>query len=73
MGVQGKHLLFVDKCAAQTSGMPLLTNVKVVYYRPSATSMLQPLGLGIIKVFQALVYEAPSTKPCAFEGLGTGH
>jgi hypothetical protein len=66
-------LLFVDNCAAQTSGTPFLTNAKVVYYPPNATSMLQPLDLGTIKVFQALVWEAPSTKPCAFNGLGTGH
>jgi hypothetical protein len=45
----------VDKCAAQTSSTPFVTNVKVVYYPQNATSLLQPLDLGIIKVFQALV------------------
>jgi len=56
MGVQDiTFLLFVDNCAAQTSSTPFVTNVKVVHYPPNATSLLQPLDLGIIKVFQALV------------------
>jgi len=49
--------------------MPFLTNVKVAYYPPNATSMLQPLDLGIIKVLQALVSEAPSKSLVCFMDL----
>jgi hypothetical protein len=66
-------LLFAYNCATNPSGMSFITNVKVVYYPPNAKSMLQPLDLGITQVYQPLVQEAPSTKPCAFSGLGTGH
>jgi len=39
--------------------MPFITNVKVVYYPPNATSMLQPLDLCIVKVFKHLYRKHP--------------
>jgi hypothetical protein len=48
-------LLFAYNCAVHPTGMPFITNVKVVYYPPNAKSMLQPLDLGITQVFQPLV------------------
>jgi hypothetical protein len=55
MGVQGRNiLLFVGNCAAHPQDTSFLGNVKVVYYPPNCTSVLQPLDLGTIKCFKQL-------------------
>jgi hypothetical protein len=55
MGVQGRNIfLFVGNCAAHPQDMSFLRNVKVVYYPPNCTSVLQPLDLGTIKCFKQL-------------------
>jgi hypothetical protein len=73
MGVQGRNiLLFVDNCAAHPQDTLFLRNVKVVYYPPNCTSMLQPLDLGTIKCFKQFLQEAPSAKSCVLDGLREG-
>ena len=46
-----KILLFVDNCAAHPSDMSL-KNIKVVFYPPNCTSVVQPLDMGVIKLFK---------------------
>lgn len=53
MSVQSrKILLFVDICATCLPYTSFLRNVKVAYFPPNCTSMLQPLNLGILKCFR---------------------
>ncbi|KAG8227227.1 hypothetical protein J437_LFUL008191 [Ladona fulva] len=55
MGAQRwKILLFVDNCAAHPKDNPYLKNVKVLFYPPNCTSVLQPLDMGIIWCFKQL-------------------
>jgi hypothetical protein len=55
MGAQGRNiLLFVDNSDAHPQDTSFLRNVKVVYYPPNCTSVLQPLDLGTIKCFKQL-------------------
>jgi hypothetical protein len=55
MGVQSRNiLLFVDNCATHPQDSSFPRNVKVVYYPPNCTSVLQPLDLGTIKCFKQL-------------------
>lgn len=44
-----KIILFIDNCPAHPKGIPV-TNIKLVFLPPNATSKLQPLDQGIIKV-----------------------
>lgn len=46
-----KILLFVDNCPAHPKDIPL-DNIKLVFLPPNATSKLQPLDQGIIKVLK---------------------
>ena len=49
---KNKHiLLFVDNCPSHPKDIPL-RHVKVVYFPPNATSKLQPLDQGVIKVLK---------------------
>ena len=47
-----KVLLFIDNCAAHFLDTSSLKNVKVVFYPPNCTSVVQPLHSGIIKNFK---------------------
>lgn len=47
-----KILLFVDNCAAHPHDTSSLRNIKVIFYPPNCTSVLQPLDMGIIKCFK---------------------
>jgi hypothetical protein len=47
-----KILLFVDNCATHSPDTSSLRNVKVVFYTPNCTSVVQPLDLGLIKCFK---------------------
>lgn len=44
-------LLFIDNCTAHNS-IPLMANVKVVFFPPNMTSVLQPMDQGVIKNFK---------------------
>lgn len=46
-----KIILFIDNCPAHPKDIPV-TNIKVVFLPPNATSKLQPLDQGIIKVLK---------------------
>lgn len=53
MGAQGrKIILFLDNCAAHPRELSFLRNVKVIFYPPNCTSVLQPLDAGVIKCFK---------------------
>ena len=55
MRAQGrKVLLFVDNAPSHPHALSQLSNVKVLFYPPNATSVLQPLDQGIIKVAKQL-------------------
>jgi hypothetical protein len=45
-------LLFLDNYAPHLQDTSFVWSVKVVYYSPNCTNMLQPLDLGIIKCFK---------------------
>jgi hypothetical protein len=47
-----KILLFLDQCAAHPQDASYLKNVKVVFFTPNCTSILQPLDQGIIRSFK---------------------
>jgi hypothetical protein len=47
-----KILLFLDQCAAHPQDTSFLKNVKVVFFPPNCTSILQPLDQGIIRSFK---------------------
>lgn len=52
-GAKGrKILLFIDNCAAHSPDTSSLKNVKVIFYPPNCTSVVQPLDLGVIKNFK---------------------
>ena len=46
-----KIILFIDNCPTHPQYIPV-TNIKVVFLPPNATSKLQPLDQGIIKVLK---------------------
>lgn len=46
-----KILLFVDNCTAHNC-IPLMENVKVVFFPPNMTSVVQPMDQGVIKNFK---------------------
>ena len=46
-----KILLFIDNCTVHNS-IPLMENVKVIFFPPNMTSVVQPIDQGIIKNFK---------------------
>lgn len=44
-------LLFIDNCTAHTS-IPKMGNVKILFFPPNMTSVLQPMDQGVIKNFK---------------------
>jgi hypothetical protein len=64
-----KILLFADNCATHSPDTFSLRNVKVVFYPPNCTSIIQPLDLGLIKCFkQVYIQEVASAEGCMFDG-----
>lgn len=57
MALQNRNvLLTMDNCSAHNNiGDLELLNIKIVYFPPNCTSMLQPLDQGIIAVFKRYV------------------
>jgi hypothetical protein len=49
-----KIILFADNCAVHSPDTSSLRNVKVVFYPPNCTSIIQPLDFGVIKCFKQL-------------------
>jgi hypothetical protein len=48
--VNGKVLLFLDKCPAHPPDTKILKNIKVIFFPANCTSRLQLLNLGVIHV-----------------------
>jgi hypothetical protein len=47
-----KILLFLDNCATHSPDTFSMRNVKVVFYTPNCTSVLQPFDLVLMKCFK---------------------
>jgi hypothetical protein len=47
-----KIVLFTDNCAAHSPDTSCLRNIKVGFYPPNCTSILQPLDLGVNRCFK---------------------
>jgi hypothetical protein len=62
-----KILLFVHNCATHSPDTSSLKNVKVVFYPPNCTSVVQPLDLGVIKCFKQ-VYKKQPVQRAVFDG-----
>ena len=61
MRSQGRHvILFVDNCAAHPKDIPGLTYVKLEFFPPNTTSVLQPCDQGIIKKYERTLSQARS-------------
>jgi hypothetical protein len=51
-GALGRKTFFAENCAAHSPDTFSLRNVKVVFYPPNCTSIVQPLDLVVIKCFK---------------------
>lgn len=63
-------LLFIDNCTAHNS-VPSMTNVKVVFFPPNMTSVLQPMDQGVIKNFKHYYRRLVVQKFLAGENIDT--
>ena len=50
--VRRKILLLIDNCPAHPNLNEVLTNIKLVFFPPNTTSVLQPMDAGVIKNFK---------------------
>jgi hypothetical protein len=51
-GALGRKILFTDNCAAHSPDSFPLRNVKMIFYPPNCTRIVQPHDFGVIKCFK---------------------
>jgi hypothetical protein len=67
-----KILLFEDNCAPHSPGTSSLRNVKVAFYPPNCTSIVQSLDLSVIKCFKQVYRKQLEQRAVCLMDTGKG-